>query len=76
MIFKLNITISLQNTDLQNKMSLYHCIADKQALSAEFVCLNKMSCLSQEKLERGVVCASAGNHDQGLAYACNKLRIK
>ncbi|HNZ84831.1 MAG TPA: threonine ammonia-lyase [Paludibacteraceae bacterium] len=37
---------------------------------------NKMSCLSQEELERGVVCASAGNHAQGLAYACNKLRIK
>jgi threonine dehydratase len=37
---------------------------------------NKMSCLTQEEIERGVVCASAGNHAQGLAYACNKLHIK
>ncbi|MBP6231318.1 MAG: pyridoxal-phosphate dependent enzyme, partial [Paludibacteraceae bacterium] len=37
---------------------------------------NKMSCLTQEELNRGVVCASAGNHAQGLAYACNKLQIK
>ncbi len=37
---------------------------------------NKMACLTQEELNRGVVCASAGNHAQGLAYACNKLGIK
>lgn len=34
---------------------------------------NMMSQLSQEELERGVVCASAGNHAQGFAYSCKKL---
>lgn len=37
---------------------------------------NKISSLSQEDLARGVVCASAGNHAQGVALACNKLGIK
>ena len=37
---------------------------------------NKISTLSQEALKNGVVCASAGNHAQGLAYACNKLGIQ
>lgn len=37
---------------------------------------NKMATLSKEQLEKGVVCASAGNHAQGLAYACRKLQVK
>ncbi|WP_071394473.1 threonine ammonia-lyase IlvA [Bacillus tuaregi] len=32
--------------------------------------------LPQEKLVNGVICASAGNHAQGVAYACRKLKIK
>ena len=35
-----------------------------------------MSSLSQEQLQRGVVCASAGNHAQGFAYSCKKLHVK
>lgn len=31
--------------------------------------------LTEEKRQRGVICASAGNHAQGVAYACNKLGI-
>lgn len=34
---------------------------------------NKISNLSREELDRGVVCASAGNHAQGVAFACNRL---
>jgi threonine dehydratase len=37
---------------------------------------NKMASLSDKVLAKGVVCASAGNHAQGLAYACNKLAVK
>ena len=37
---------------------------------------NKISSLSQEQLDKGVICASAGNHAQGVAFACNKLRAK
>lgn len=32
--------------------------------------------LSEEERERGIVCASAGNHAQGVAYACHALGIK
>ncbi|NDI34850.1 threonine ammonia-lyase IlvA [Chengkuizengella sediminis] len=32
--------------------------------------------LSKEVRERGVVCASAGNHAQGVAYSCNRLGIQ
>jgi threonine dehydratase len=31
--------------------------------------------LTPEERKRGVVCASAGNHAQGVAYSCSKLRI-
>lgn len=37
---------------------------------------NKISSLSPEALNNGVVCASAGNHAQGVAFACNHLEIK
>ncbi|CAG9620669.1 threonine ammonia-lyase IlvA [Sutcliffiella rhizosphaerae] len=32
--------------------------------------------LTQQQREKGVVCASAGNHAQGVAYACKKLGIR
>ncbi len=37
---------------------------------------NKISSLSPSEMDKGVVCASAGNHAQGVAYACKKLNIK
>ncbi|WP_137293246.1 threonine ammonia-lyase IlvA [Nocardioides dongxiaopingii] len=37
---------------------------------------NFMAQLSEETLTRGVVCASAGNHGQGVALACGRLRAE
>lgn len=37
---------------------------------------NKMASLSEDEKKRGIVCASAGNHAQGVAYSCNALKIK
>ena len=37
---------------------------------------NKMASMEREELEKGVVCASAGNHAQGVAYACRKMGVK
>jgi len=37
---------------------------------------NMMSSLPSEQLKKGVVCASAGNHAQGFAYSCKKLKVK
>lgn len=34
-----------------------------------------ISQLSQEQKKRGVVCASAGNHAQGVAYTCQEMQI-
>jgi len=37
---------------------------------------NKIKGLSQDEIENGVVCASAGNHAQGVALSCARLKIK
>ncbi|MHA6248369.1 threonine ammonia-lyase IlvA [Pontibacter sp. CAU 1760] len=37
---------------------------------------NKMSTLPQQEGEREIVCSSAGNHAQGVAYACKLLGLR
>ncbi len=37
--------------------------------------LNKIRSLSEEEKSKGVVCSSAGNHAQGVAYAANLLGV-
>ncbi|PWN69061.1 threonine dehydratase [Chryseobacterium phosphatilyticum] len=37
---------------------------------------NKMATISPESLVKGVVCASAGNHAQGVAFACHAMKVK
>jgi len=37
---------------------------------------NKISSLNPSQLEKGVVCASAGNHAQGVAYSCFLKKAK
>lgn len=37
---------------------------------------NKISSLKKDEAKNGIVCASAGNHAQGVAYSCNLLGIK
>ncbi|PUA39347.1 threonine dehydratase [Paenibacillus elgii] len=36
---------------------------------------NMIRSLPEDKLSKGVVCASAGNHAQGVAYSCKALQI-
>ncbi len=36
---------------------------------------NKMATLPREQLQQGVVCASAGNHAQGFALACQRMEV-
>ena len=36
---------------------------------------NKIRSISPDVLKYGIVCASAGNHAQGVAFSCNKLQI-
>ena len=37
---------------------------------------NKIRHLSKEEWSRGIICASAGNHAQGVAYSCQALQIQ
>ncbi|MCA6405496.1 MAG: pyridoxal-phosphate dependent enzyme, partial [Cytophagales bacterium] len=37
---------------------------------------NLIQSLSEAERQRGVVCASAGNHAQGVAFSCKLLDIK
>ncbi len=37
---------------------------------------NKMATMTEEELSKGVVCASAGNHAQGVAFACQTMKVK
>tara|TARA_R110001592_G_scaffold20091_3_gene81939 strand:+ start:880 stop:2139 length:1260 start_codon:yes stop_codon:yes gene_type:complete len=37
---------------------------------------NKISSLTNNELAKGVVCASAGNHAQGVAFSCKLKKIK
>lgn len=37
---------------------------------------NKIKGLSEHETRNGVVCASAGNHAQGVAFSCSELKIK
>jgi threonine dehydratase len=36
---------------------------------------NRISRLSDAERARGIVCASAGNHAQGVAFSCSKLKV-
>lgn len=38
--------------------------------------INKIKSITQQERDNGIVCASAGNHAQGVAFACNNLGIK
>jgi threonine dehydratase len=37
---------------------------------------NLIQSLSSDQRQRGIVCASAGNHAQGVAFSCHQLNIK
>jgi threonine dehydratase len=36
---------------------------------------NRIKKLSEAEMENGIICASAGNHAQGVAYSCHLLNI-
>jgi len=59
---RLNNTLLLKREDMQSVFSF--------KLRGAY---NKMAQLSPEVLQRGVVCASAGNHAQGVALAAKRL---
>jgi len=74
-----------QHTPLMDNYNLSEEFACKLSLKREDLQIvrsykirgayNKMSGIPREDLERGIICASAGNHAQGVAFACQKLGV-
>ncbi|WP_435181575.1 threonine ammonia-lyase IlvA [Cellulophaga omnivescoria] len=62
----------LFNTNILLKREDLHRVRSYKIRGA----FNKISSLSNKERQKGVVCASAGNHAQGVAFACNHLGIK
>jgi threonine dehydratase len=75
-----NKTPLLYNTNLSERYgaNVYLKREDLQVVRSYKIrgAYNKMATLTKKELENGVVCASAGNHAQGVAYACNKIKVK
>ena len=70
----------IHNTLLSQK---YHCDVYLKREDLQIVrsykirgAYNMISQLSKDQLGKGVVCASAGNHAQGVAFSCRKLNTK
>lgn len=61
---KYNCNVYLKREDLQAVRSF-------KARGA----FNRIQKLTKEELKNGIVCASAGNHAQGVAYSCQLLKI-
>jgi len=62
---KYGCNVYLKREDLQHIRSF--------KLRGAFYAVNS---LTEEQMKNGVVCASAGNHAQGVAYACRYLGVK
>ena len=62
---RLNNTLLLKREDMQSVFSF--------KLRGAY---NKMAHLSKEALARGVICASAGNHAQGVALAAKRMNAR
>ncbi|MCL4131068.1 UNVERIFIED_CONTAM: hypothetical protein GTU68_064261, partial [Idotea baltica] len=75
----------VENTPLQKNLNLSSKFSANILLKREDLqqvrsykirgAFNKISTLTEKETENGIVCASAGNHAQGVAFACNKLKI-
>ena len=83
---KLTLNKILQSTPLQQNLNLSEIFSANILLKREDLQIvrsykirgayNKMKSLTEEEMRNGVVCASAGNHAQGVAYSCRVLGVK
>lgn len=65
------------NISEQHKCTVYLKREDLQIVRSYKIrgAFNKISSLTAESLKKGIVCASAGNHAQGVAFSCAKLGV-
>ncbi|MGB4655495.1 MAG: threonine ammonia-lyase [Bacteroidales bacterium] len=83
---KKNLEKIVKHTDLERSKSFSNMVNAQVYLKLENLqstgsfkirgAYNHISQLSPEDKKRGVLCASAGNHAQGVAYAATKLGVK
>ncbi len=79
-VYDVAIETPLQHAPLLSARLGQHVLLKREDLQPVFSfklrgAYNKMAQLPPEKLRRGVVCASAGNHAQGVALAAQKLGV-
>jgi len=69
--------VFMQNFSERYQAKIYFKREDLQVVRSYKIrgAYNKIQGLSKEELKNGIVCASAGNHAQGVAYACQKLKV-
>ncbi len=82
---RINIKNVVQNTPLQYNVNLsekynaniYLKREDLQSVRSYKIrgAYNKILSLSESERKSGIICSSAGNHAQGVAYSCNMLKI-
>lgn len=70
--------VFMKNFSERYQASIYFKREDLQIVRSYKIrgAYHKIKGLSSEELKNGIVCASAGNHAQGVAYACKKLKVK
>lgn len=77
-VYDVAIESPLQSAPLLSERLKHHVLLKREDLQPVFSfklrgAYNKMAQLPPHKLKRGVICASAGNHAQGVALAAQKL---
>lgn len=70
--------VFMKNFSEQYEANIYFKREDVQVVRSYKIrgAYNKIQGLSKAALKNGIVCASAGNHGQGVAFACKKLEVK
>jgi len=68
----------MNNFSEQYQASIYFKREDLQVVRSYKIrgAYNKIQGLKKKQLVNGIVCASAGNHAQGVAFACQRLKVK
>ncbi len=66
-----------QTSSIKYNSNIYFKREDLQQVRSYKIrgAFNKIANLTKSELNNGVVCASAGNHAQGVAFSCNKLSV-
>ena len=69
--------VYMKNFSKRYKATIYFKREDLQVVRSYKIrgAYNKIQGLTEDELKNGIVCASAGNHAQGVAYACKKLEV-